>query len=480
MAKPLVAVVGRPNVGKSTFFNYLAGTRLSIVDDTPGVTRDRIYAKASWRDRDFSVVDTGGIEPAAKDRILIEMRIQAQVAIDTADVIVFMVDSKTGMTASDEDVANILRKSDKPILVVVNKVDRIGITPPEVYEFYNLGLGDVYPVSSVHGLGMGELLDAMYEHFPPLSDSEDESEVIPVAFIGKPNAGKSSIINKMLGYERSIVSEIPGTTRDAIDSYLENSFGKYNFIDTAGLRKKSKIDTGIEKYSMIRALAAVERADVCVIMIDANDGVTEQDTKVAGYAHNDGKACIIVINKWDLIEKETKTLENYQKIVQEQFSYMSYAPIVFVSAKTGQRVNNLFKMINDVHAQATKRLTTGVLNDLIGEAVAMVPAPQDKGKHLKIFYATQVGVKPPQFVLFINDKELMHFSYERYLENQFRKNFGFEGTPIKFILRPKEEREVNKKGFGEGRKKKETRDKKTKEKKTREKKGGNDNEEIEI
>lgn len=444
MPKPLVAVVGRPNVGKSTFFNYLAGTRLSIVDDTPGVTRDRIYANASWRDRDFSVVDTGGIEPAAKDRILIEMRRQAQVAIETADVIVLMVDSKTGMTASDEDVANMLRRSDKPVLVVVNKVDKVGATPHEVYEFYNLGLGEVYPVSSVHGLGMGELLDALYEHFPPLTENDEESEVISVAFIGKPNAGKSSIINKMLGYERSIVSDIPGTTRDAIDSYLENSFGKYNFIDTAGLRKKSKIDTGIEKYSMIRSLAAVERADVCVIMIDAVDGVTEQDTKVAGYAHNDGKACIIAINKWDLIEKETKTLETYQKVVEEHFSFMSYAPVVFLSAKTGQRVNNLFKMINEVYAQTTKRLTTGVINDLIGEAVAMVPAPQDKGKHLKIFYATQVGVKPPQFVLFINDKELMHFSYERYLENQFRKNFGFEGTPIKFILRPKEERDVNK------------------------------------
>jgi GTPase len=454
MSKPLVAVVGRPNVGKSTFFNYLVGSRLSIVDDAPGVTRDRIYARASWRDREFIVVDTGGIEPFAQEYMLIEMRRQAQIAIDTADVIVLMVDSKTGMTAADEEVANLLRRSAKPVVLVVNKVDRIGSTPPEVYEFYNLGMGDIYPVSSVHGLGMGDLLDEIYRHFPESDDEQEESEVISVAFIGKPNAGKSSIINKILGYERSIVSEVPGTTRDAIDSYIENSYGKYTLIDTAGLRKKSRIDSGIEKYSMIRALAAVERSDVCVIMIDAQEQVTEQDTKVAGYAHNEGKACIIAVNKWDLISKETGTLEDYQKKVQSQFSFMSYAPVIFVSAKTGQRISTLFEKINLVAAESRKRLTTGVLNDLIAEAVAIVPTPQDKGKHLKIYYATQVAVSPPQFVLFVNDQELMHFSYERYLENQFRKNFGFEGTPIRFILRSRQEHEVVKKGWGEPRKKK--------------------------
>lgn len=446
MALPLVAVVGRPNVGKSTFFNYLAGTRVSIVDDTPGVTRDRIYSHATWRDRKFSIVDTGGIEPDSQDFIYKSMREQAQIAIDTADVILFMVDYKTGLTAMDSDVASLLRKSKKPIVVAVNKVDHIGETPAGVYEFYNLGLGDIYPISSVHGLGTGDLLDAIFEHLPQATDVDEENEVISVAFIGKPNAGKSSIVNKMLGYERSIVSDIPGTTRDAIDTYIENSYGKYNIIDTAGLRKKSRIDSGIEKYSMIRALAAIERADVCVIMIDAQDGVTEQDTKVAGYAHNDGKACIFVVNKWDLIEKQTGTLEEYEKTVRESFGFMLYAPVLFVSAKTGQRIDKLFQLINHVSQQSQIRLTTGVLNDLIAEAVAMVPTPQDKGKHLKIFYATQVGVKPPQFVLFINNKELMHFSYERYLENQLRKNFGFAGTPIHLILRPKEESQV-KKGF---------------------------------
>jgi len=446
MALPLVAVVGRPNVGKSTFFNYLAGTRVSIVDDTPGVTRDRIYSHATWRDRKFSIVDTGGIEPDSKDFIFKSMREQAQIAIDTADVIVLMVDVQTGLTATDQDVASILRKSKKPIIVAVNKVDQIGETPAAVYEFYNLGLGEVYPVSSVQRLGMGDLLDAIFEHFPPVTGDEDDQEVISVAIIGKPNAGKSSIVNKMLGYQRTIVSDIPGTTRDAVDTYMENAYGKYNIIDTAGLRKKSRIDSGIEKYSMIRALAAIERADVCVIMIDAVDGVTEQDTKVAGYAHNEGKASIFVVNKWDLVEKQTGTLEDYEKSIRASFVFMAYAPVLFVSAKTGQRIDKLFQMINHVYQQAQIRLTTGVLNDLLSEAVAMVPTPQDKGKHLKIFYGTQVGVKPPQFVLFINNKELMHFSYERYLENQLRKNFGFEGTPLRLILRPKEENQV-KKGF---------------------------------
>ena len=446
MSMPLVAVVGRPNVGKSTFFNYLAGTRVSIVDDTPGVTRDRIYSHAVWRERKFAIVDTGGIEPDSQDVIYKSMREQAQIAIDTADVILFMVDVQTGLTATDEDVASILRKSKKPIVVAVNKVDHVGQTPAEVFEFYNLGLGEVYPISSVQRLGMGELLDAIYDLLPSTGEEEESQDVISVAFIGKPNAGKSSIVNKMLGYQRTIVSDIPGTTRDAIDTYLENSYGKYNIIDTAGLRKKSRIDSGIEKYSMIRALAAIERADVCVIMIDALDGVTEQDTKVAGYAHNEGKASIFAINKWDLVVKQTGTLEDYEKHIRDSFSFMAYTPIVFVSAKTGQRVDKLFQLINHVSQQSQIRLTTGVLNDLIGEAVAMVPTPQDKGKHLKIFYATQVGVKPPQFVLFINNKELMHFSYERYLENQLRKNFGFEGTPIRLILRPKEENQV-KKGF---------------------------------
>ena len=453
MAMPLVAVVGRPNVGKSTFFNYLAGTRVSIVDDTPGVTRDRIYSHATWRDRKFSIVDTGGIEPDSQDFIFKSMREQAQIAIDTADVILFMVDLQTGLTATDQDVASILRKSKKPIIVAVNKVDQVGQTPAGVYEFYNLGLGEIYPISSVQRLGMGDLLDAIFELFPPETDNEEDTDVISVAFIGKPNAGKSSIVNTMLGYKRSIVSDIPGTTRDAIDTYMENSFGKYNIIDTAGLRKKSRIDSGIEKYSMIRALAAIERADVCVIMIDAVDGVTEQDTKVAGYAHNEGKASIFVVNKWDLIEKQTGTLEEYEKTVRGSFGFMMYAPILFVSAKTGQRIDKLFLLINHVFQQAQIRLTTGVLNDMIAEAVAMVPTPQDKGKHLKIFYGTQVGVKPPQFVLFINNKELMHFSYERYLENQLRKNFGFEGTPIRLILRPKEENQY-KKGFSPKSKKK--------------------------
>lgn len=446
MAMPLVAVVGRPNVGKSTFFNYLAGTRVSIVDDSPGVTRDRIYSHAIWRERKFSIVDTGGIEPDSQDFIFRSMREQAQIAIDTADVILFMVDFKAGLTAADQEIAYLLRKSKKPVVVAVNKVDQIGETPAGVYEFYNLGIGDVFGISSVHGLGMGDMLDALVEHFPDGLDNEEEADIISVAFIGKPNAGKSSIVNKMLGYNRTIVSDMPGTTRDAIDTYLENSYGKYNVIDTAGLRKKSRIESGVEKYSMIRALAAIERADVCVIVIDAQDGVTEQDTKVAGYAHNEGKASIFVVNKWDLVEKETGTLEDYEKAVRESFSFMSYTPILFVSAKTGQRIDKLFQLINHVSEQSQIRLTTGVLNDLISEAVAMVPTPQDKGKHLKIFYATQVGVKPPQFVLFINKKELMHFSYERYLENQLRKNFGFEGTPIRLILRPKEENQV-KKGF---------------------------------
>ncbi len=438
MSKPIVAVVGRPNVGKSTFFNYLAGERISIVDDAPGVTRDRVYAESEWRGRHFSIIDTGGIEPKSEDIILRSMREQAQIAIDTADVIIFLVDLKTGMTADDQEIASMLRRSGKPVIVAVNKADHVGGPPPDAYEFYNLGLGDIFPISSAHRLGIGELLDEVYSHFPPEEDLEGESDRIRVAVIGKPNAGKSSLINKMLGQERTIVSDVPGTTRDAIDSDLDNKHGRYTLIDTAGLRKKSRIEDSVEKYSMIRSLAAIERADVCLIIIDATEGVTEQDTKVAGYAHNSGKSSILVVNKWDLIEKETGTLEEFSRQVRSSFPFMQYAPLLFISAKTGQRVGKLFDLINDVYKQAGVRLSTGMLNDLLAEAVAMVPTPQDKGRHLKIFYATQVGIHPPQFVLFINDKELMHFSYERYLENQFRKNYGFSGTPIWFMLRPKE------------------------------------------
>lgn len=444
MTRPIVAIVGRPNVGKSTFFNYIAGERISIVEGTPGVTRDRIYAHATWRDREFTMIDTGGIEPGSREHILTEMKRQAIVAIESSDLVVLMVDSKSGLTAADVEVATMLRKYCKKTLVAVNKTDNMRETPVEIYEFYNLGFDDVFPISSSQGLGMGDLLDAIYDNLPDETGTISEEGVISVAFIGKPNAGKSSAVNKILGYERSIVSDVPGTTRDSLDSYLENSFGKYNIVDTAGLRKKGRIEPGIEKYSMIRALAAIERADVCVIMIDAIDNVTEQDTKIAGYAHNEGKACIIAVNKWDLVEKETKTSERYNMNVREKFIFMSYAPIIFISAKTGQRMNSLFKLINEVYGQAQKRLPTGVINDVIAESVAMVPTPQSRGKHLKIYYATQVGTAPPTFVLFVNDKELMHFSYERYLENRFRKNFGFEGTPIRFILRPKKEREIRK------------------------------------
>ena len=438
MSKPVVAIIGRPNVGKSSFFNALLGERVSIVHDQPGVTRDRIYATAKWRERDFLLIDTGGIEPEADDVLLKSMRAQAQVARETADVIVFMCDLKAGLTASDHDIAIMLRKSKRPVIVCVNKVDHVGTLPAELYEFYNLGLGEVYPISASHRLGVGELLDAIYDHFPKENEGGDDEETIRVALIGKPNAGKSSLSNKMAGEDRSIVSDIPGTTRDAIDSLIVNSHGSYTIIDTAGLRKKSRIEDSVEKYSMLRSLAAIERANVCVIMIDASEGVTEQDTKVAGYAHNAGKACIIAVNKWDLIEKTTGTLETQERLIRERFAFMSYAPVIFISAKTGQRVDKLFEMISQVHEQSGKRLTTGMLNDLLAEATAMVPTPQDKGKHLKIYYGTQVATHPPQFVLFINDKELMHFSYERYLENQFRKNFGFIGTPIRFYLRMKE------------------------------------------
>lgn len=441
MAKPVVAIVGRPNVGKSTFFNYLAGRRISIVEDTPGVTRDRIYTEVEWRSKKFTLIDTGGIEPYSEDRIMQQMKSQAEIAIETADVIVFMVDMKDGLTASDNEVATILRKSKKPVILVVNKVDRVGEIPAEVYEFYNLGIGELMTVSSIHGLGMGDLLDEIYDHFPDEVDEEYDEEVIKVAVIGKPNAGKSSLINKVLGEERVIVSDIPGTTRDAIDTYVENEEGKFVFIDTAGIRKQSKIYENIERYSTIRSWTAIERSDVCLILIDAEDGVTEQDTKIAGYAHEQGKASIVVVNKWDLVEKATGTLEEYRKTVLEKLGFMLYAPVVFISAKTGQRVNKIYELIKYVANQAAMRISTGVLNDLLNEATAMVQPPSDKGKKLKIYYMTQASVKPPAFVLFINSIELMHYSYQRYLENQIRKSFGFEGTPIKFMLREKKDRE---------------------------------------
>lgn len=438
MAKPVVAIVGRPNVGKSTFFNYLAGRRISIVEDTPGVTRDRIYTEIEWRNRKFTLIDTGGIEPYSEDKIMQQMKNQAEIAIETADVIVFMVDIKDGLTASDNEVATMLRKSKKPVILVVNKVDKVGEMPAEAYEFYNLGMGDLMTVSSIHGLGMGDLLDEIYKYFPEDTDEEYDDEVIKVAVIGKPNAGKSSLINKILGEERVIVSDIPGTTRDAIDTYIENEQGKFVFIDTAGIRRQSKINENIERYSTIRSWTAIERADVCLILIDAVEGVTEQDTKIAGYAHEQGKASIIIVNKWDLVEKETGTLEEYRKTVLEKLGFMLYAPVMFISAKTGQRVDKIFELTKFVANQSALRISTGVLNDLLNEATAMVQPPSDKGKRLKIYYMTQASVKPPTFILFINSIELMHYSYERYLENQLRKSFGFEGTPIKFMLREKD------------------------------------------
>lgn len=441
MGKPVVAVVGRPNVGKSTFFNYLAGSRISIVEDTPGVTRDRIYTEIEWRSKKFTLIDTGGIEPYSEDIIMQQMKRQAEIAIETADVIIFMVDAKDGMTATDKEVATLLRKSQKPVVLTVNKVDRVGDPPPEIYEFYNLGMGDMVVISSVHGLGMGDLLDAVFEHFPEDIDNEEAEDVIKVAVVGKPNAGKSSLINSILGEERVIVSNIPGTTRDAIDTHVENDGQKFTFIDTAGIRKRAKINESIEKYSTIRSWTAIERADVCLIMIDAEDGVTEQDTKIAGYAHQQGKASIIVINKWDLIEKQTGTLEEYRKQVHEKLGFMTYAPVLFISAKTGQRVNKIYELIKYVADQAAFRISTGMLNDLVNEATAMVQPPSDKGKRLKIYYMTQAGIKPPAFVVFVNDLELFHYSYERYLENQLRKNFGFEGTPIKFIHRQRNKEE---------------------------------------
>jgi GTP-binding protein len=438
MSKPTVAIVGRPNVGKSTFFNYIVGKRISIVQDEPGVTRDRVYAEATWRGRTFSLIDTGGIEPESEDVILSQMREQANIAINIADVIIFLTDIKQGVTAADKDIALMLKKSKKKVILVCNKADNYGKTSDDIYEFYNLGLGDPYPVSSVNAIGIGDVLDAIYESFPEKTESEDD-ETIKVAVIGKPNVGKSSLINKILGENRVIVSDIAGTTRDAIDTYFENEFGKYIFIDTAGIRRKAKVDEQIEKYSVMRSLLAVERADVCILMIDANEGVSEQDTKIAGEAHEAGKAVIIAVNKWDEYEKDEHSIEKYKKDVYNKLSYLSYAPIIFISAKTGQRVNKLFEMINMVANQNAMRISTSVLNQVLNEAIAIVQPPTDKGKRLKIYYMTQASTKPPTFVVFVNDKKLFHFSYERYLVNQIRKEFTLTGTPVRMIVREKKE-----------------------------------------
>lgn len=435
--KPIVAIVGRPNVGKSTLFNKITGKRISIVEDTPGITRDRIYADAEWCGKEFTLIDTGGIEPNTNDIILSQMRNQANLAIDMADVILFMVNIKEGLTAADNDVAAMLQKCGKPVMLVCNKVDAPGNPPMEMYEFYNLGLGDPYPVSSVHGLGVGDILDEIVANFPEDLENGEEDNSIKVAIIGKPNAGKSSLVNQILGENRVIVSDIAGTTRDAIDSVYEKDGQKYILIDTAGMRKRGKISEDVERYSVVRALTAVDRADVCLIIVDATEGVTEQDTKIAGYAHEQGKASIIVINKWDIVEKETNTMKNFQLRIKEGFNFMMYAPSAFISAKTGSRIETLFPLINSVVEENSKRISTGLLNDVINEAIAMVQPPSDKGKRLKIYYATQASVKPPTFVLFVNNAELAHYSYIRYLENQLRAKFGFEGTPIKFIIREK-------------------------------------------
>ncbi len=437
MSKPVVAIVGRPNVGKSAFFNMVAGKRISIVEETPGVTRDRIYTEAEWRSRKFMLIDTGGIEPYSPDILMQQMKRQAEIAIETADVIIFMTDIKTGVTAADKEVADILRKAGKPVVLTVNKVDRVGEAPPEIYEFYNLGLGDVFGVSAAHGLGTGDLLDEVFKFFPPEMENAEEEGFIKVAVVGKPNVGKSSLVNKLLGEDRMIVSEIPGTTRDAVDTKFDRGDDKFVFIDTAGIRRKSKVDETIERYSTLRSWTAIERADVCLLMIDALEGVTEQDTKIAGYAHEQGKASIILVNKWDLAEKETGTLESYQKNVHEKLSFMTYSPVLFISSLTGQRLGKLFELIRHVYDQSGFRITTGMLNDVLSEAVMMMQPPSDKGKRLKVYYMTQTGVRPPAFVVFVNDIELMHYSYMRYIENHLRKSFGFEGTPIRFMLRMK-------------------------------------------
>ncbi len=437
MARPLVAIVGRPNVGKSMLFNRLVGQRLSIVEDTPGVTRDRLYAECEWCGRKFDMVDTGGIEPTTDSEILLFMREQAQIAIDAATVIIFVTDLRTGVTAADQDVANMLLRSKKPVVLAVNKADSTGATDLGVYEFYSLGLGDPIPTSAVHGHGTGDLLDECLKYFPPVEEEEEDEDLIKVAIIGKPNVGKSSLVNHILGEKRVIVSDVAGTTRDAVDTVYENELGRYMFIDTAGIRRKSKVDERVEKFSVMRAQLAIERADVCLIMIDARDGVTDQDTKIAGLAHEAGKASIVVVNKWDLVEKETGTMEKMRKDIMRDLSFMSYAPILFISALTGQRTNRIFELINFVNDQSNMRISTGMLNNVLADAQARVQPPTDKGRRLKIYYMTQTGIKPPNFVIFCNSRELFHFSYQRYLENQIRAVFGLEGTPVRIVIRQK-------------------------------------------
>ena len=439
MSKPIIAVVGRPNVGKSTLFNKLIGKRLSIVDDTPGVTRDRIYGDTEWRSRKVMMIDTGGIEPKTDDVILAGMRSQAQLAIDMANVIIFVVDLQCGVTATDAEIGAMLQRSGKPVVLCVNKCDKVGDLPPEFYEFYNLGLGDPIGVSSLHGHGTGDLLDAAFEHLSDFEAEDEESDIVNVAIIGKPNAGKSSLVNKIAGEERSIVSNIAGTTRDSIDTIVENTHGRFNFIDTAGLRRQSKVDDKIEKYSVLRAKMAIERSDVCVIMLDGVDGFTEQDSKVAGLALEQGKACIIAVNKWDIVEKDGFTMDTYRKKLMNDFSFMPFAPIIFISAKTGQRLDRLFELIKYVHSQNTMRISTGKLNDILADATARVQPPSDKGKRLRIYYMTQASTCPPTFVCFCNKAELFHFSYQRYLENQIRSTFGLEGTPVRFVIRERGE-----------------------------------------
>lgn len=442
MAKPLVAIVGRPNVGKSTFFNKIAGRRISIVEDTPGVTRDRIYADCEWLNHAFTLIDTGGIEPRTDDILLKQMRRQAEIAIDTCDVILFFTDGRTGLTADDQDVATMLRRSRKPVILVVNKVDYQEMNDT-IYDFYALGLGEPFPISSTNMLGLGDLLDEMVQHFPQNDETVEEAHTIQIAVVGRPNVGKSSLVNRILGQERSMVSDIAGTTRDAVDTAFVREGQRYNIIDTAGIRRKRAIEEeSIERYSIVRALAAVRRCDVALIVINAEDGVTEQDTKVAGYVHEEGKAAIIVVNKWDAIEKETGTMEEFRKQVIEDLKFMDYAPVLFISALTGQRVNKVLETVRQVYEQASRRITTGLLNDILADATAALQPPFSSGRRLKIYYATQQSVCPPTFVFFVNDEKLMHFAYQRYLENQFRKSFGFEGTPLRFILREKNQKEV--------------------------------------
>jgi len=441
MARPLVAIVGRPNVGKSLLFNRLAGQRLSIVEDTPGVTRDRLYAACEWAGRQFDIVDTGGIEPATDNEILMFMRKQANIAINAADVIVLVTEIGTGVTAADKEVAHMLKRSHKPVVLIVNKMDNPTKVDPTLYEFYSLGLGDPIPASAVHGHGTGDMLDECLKYFPPEEEEETEDDRIRVAIIGKPNVGKSSLTNLITGEHRVIVSDVAGTTRDAVDTDVQNEFGRYTFIDTAGIRRKSKVDDRIEKFSVMRAQLAIERADVCLIMIDAREGVTEQDTKIAGLAHEAGKASIIVVNKWDLVEKETGTMEKMRKDVLRDLSFMSYAPVLFISAVTGQRVDRIYELINYVNDQSAMRITTGMLNNVLADAQARVQPPTDKGRRLKIYYMTQTGIKPPNFIVFCNSRELFHFSYQRYLENQIRATFGLEGTPIRMVIRQKGDKE---------------------------------------